>query len=257
MRFRFAVCFLVSAVTLLIAALPVLAAADATGDDFGAGLTYTALTASRSGSATVNQPFAVSAVVAWNGAQIAAGHVQITVRLPSGVSWTGSAGSGCTRSGDQATCSAAVKPGQGTNVAAFFTPGAVIVRSPGTYTLSAAVSPDGNTANDSATLDIVVGGAGAGGVSVKQTRPKAGTAVVVTTNVWSKTDSSVVPLESGTVSCTAAVGKAKASARGTVAGGKATCSIKTTKIAHGTLRGTITASAGGARLTKSFSARLR
>ncbi|HJU47880.1 MAG TPA: hypothetical protein VJ689_07105 [Gaiellaceae bacterium] len=257
MRLSFPAMALASAVALLIIALPGPAAARVSADDFGAGLTYTALTSSRAGSATVNQPFTVSAVVSWIGAQTAAGNVQITVTLPSGISWSGAAGSGCVRSGDQATCSAAVRPGQGTNLAATFGLGSAIARAPGSYTFSAALSPDGNPANDSFTLDVVVAAASAGGVSVKPARPKPGSTVVATTNVWSKTESSAVHLESGSVTCTAAVGKAKAPARGTVGGGRATCSIKMSKAARGTLKGTLTASAGGARLTKSFSVRLR
>lgn len=266
MRRRLDSCTIGLAATLVLVAMliPGAAVARAASDDFLPALAHTALVSARNGGAIANQRFTISAQVVWNGAQNAAGEVKITVTLPAGISWAGPAagpGQGCTRSAEQATCAAKVSPGQGTNLAAAFGIGTVVAQSPGTYTFSAAITetsaPDPNPSNNTTSMQVAVGRTPAGGVKLKPPRPMAGVTVVAAMSVWSRTDQETFPLDTGSVSCTAVIGKAKLPARGALSAGRATCTMKTPKTAKGkTLKGTMTASAGGAQLTRSFSTRV-
>jgi hypothetical protein len=241
--------------------LPHGASARSAGDDFSAHLSYAALVTTPRGQATESLAFTIQPLVSWDGGE--PGSVTLRVELPDGVTWaTGGPGppAGCTRTPRQAVCTSKVTY-TGTNLAAAFGSWALAAARPGSYAFSAAVAetarPDPNPANDSVSLTVDVKNAGTGGVALKPARPKTSSTLTASIPVWVYAEAGNYPLSQGSVSCAARIASAKAPAKGTLDGGRASCAVRIGKGASGkSLRGTILVTSAGLRVVKAFSARI-
>jgi hypothetical protein len=198
---------------------------------------------------------------------------QITVRisLPAGLRW-GNDGpdpsEGCTVS-DPAVCTTTTQPNPVGTLGAGWVWDVVAERT-GFYVVPASVEsaePDPNTSNNSIMFRFEVaqasgggGGSGGGGSSVsastvklKPRKAKAGNVVAASVRVAAGS-TSVRPTR---LSCAGTIGGAKVAGTPRAATGTATCLYRTPKTAKGkTLRGTISFTAGGKRLTRRFAVRL-
>lgn len=198
---------------------------------------------------------------------------QITARisLPAGLRW-GNDGpdpsEGCTAS-DPAVCTTRLQRNPvGTYGAGWVWD--VVADRAGAYVITSSVEssePDPNPSNNTSTFRFEVvqpGGGGpsgggatavsAGTVRVTPKSPKAGTVVVASVSVRAG-GSAVRPTA---LRCTGTIGAAKLAGRPRSGAGSATCRYRTPKAARGkTLRGTVTFTARGKRLTRRFAAKLR
>jgi hypothetical protein len=132
---------------------------------------------------------------------------------------------------------------------------------PGTYTVVARATdlavPDPNPANNSVSVNITVRAASpvVTGFARSPARPRAGAEVTVSFAVIEPgTQARVTP---SAVRCTASAAGAKVRGRGSVRAGRATCIFSPPTSARGsTLRGKISATAAGKRLTRAFAVQL-
>lgn len=152
----------------------------------------------------------------------------------------------------------------------------VVAAGPGSYSIAATVSSsdsDPAPSNNSTTFAFrsprpaveaeaeVEGGRGGGGASVAASgvkvspaHPKAGATVTASIGVTRGGS----PVRVGHVTCAATAGSAKVPGRGQHGLGSASCAFKTSAAEKGrVLRGSVSVSAGGKSLRRSFSARLR
>ena len=202
--------------------------------------------------------------------------ITMTIGLPAGLHW-GNDGpdpsEGCDGT-SPATCKQALQSNAAGTVGGGWI-WDVVADQPGVYEVGASVEGeqvDPNPTNNATTFRFEVvqpstggspgaGGGGSAGASVSASgvklapaRPRAGSTVVASVRV-TKGGSPVRP---SAVACAATVGKTKLRGGPKSASGVASCLFKTPAGAKGkTFAGSLSFTAGGARFTKRFSARLR
>jgi hypothetical protein len=188
-----------------------------------------------------------------------------TVRfeLPAGLRWgsvTPSASQGCTSSASAAECTAprsldASLPGLST----YFWEWDVVADAPGSYVFHAelvnSAPPDPNSSNNSSSVTVdVTSVVKASAVKVRPVHPKAG-AVLSARVAVSAGGSTVSP--SG-VTCSGHIGRAKVAGSGNASTGAAICRYRTPRSAAGkTLRGAVSLTANGTKISRRFAVRLR
>jgi hypothetical protein len=182
------------------------------------------------------------------------GHFRVNLQLPAGVRRIGGTLE-CTGSAPTLTCDegTASVGDNGTGTASF------IADAPGTYTfvvyLDRLDATDPVSANNTDTISVTVGEAAhvlaAGAVTVVPKHPLAGSTVVVSFGVRDTTAGTAVRVTAAR--CRVTPGKNRAR----VAGGRATCTIKTPARHGALLKGVLSADAGGRTFSRAFSVRLR
>ena len=246
----------------LLVVLPLGASARGVANDFGPGLTSTALVSAPSAKTTESLGFAISTLLSWDGGE--SGAVKLRVRLPAGLRWASAApgpAEGCTRTEVEALCTKNVTPTAGTNLAATYGIWRVTATRAGSYTIEATIletsRPDPNPSNDFGSLTVNVGNT-LSGVTLKPKLLKAGSEVIASHPVLTlDNEGRTFPISDGAVACSAKIGSGKVKAVGALSGGRATCRMKTPTSARGQLvSGTIRTTSAGLVLTKQFKAKL-
>ena len=247
----------------LLALLPLGASARGVSDDFGPSLSFTALVSSPSSRSTESLSFAISPFLFSDGSGGSAS-VKIAVTLPAGIHWAGTAPGareGCTRTAQEAACSATVPPVSGTNVAQVYGVWQVVAERQGNYRFDVALlensRPDPNASNDTASLAVNVRTVRSG-VTLRPRLPRAGQVLVASHRVLVlDNEGRTFPILKGTVACSARIGSVKVKAVGALSDGRATCKLKTLPGAKGkVVSGTILTTSAGLVLTKQFRATL-
>jgi hypothetical protein len=223
------------------------------------------------GKTTVPRDFSLSVVVSGDAPAPVTVNLKSSPALQLGTPAQGSAGT-CSGT-SELTCNGTLSQTAGGTYALWSW--RVISAEPGDYAITgSATSPeaDPDLSNNSRTFRFQVaaptsgggggaGGGGSGGSSVTASRaklfpaqPKAGMAVVATVRV-TKDGSAVRPSR---VTCAAKAGATTLRGKAKAASGSASCTFKTPASAKGaSLHGTVTVSARGKTIRRTFSARLR
>lgn len=207
---------------------------------------------------TAKEPFMAQVTVGNSGPDPS--HFRTHILLPSGVRLVSAGSLECTGVSDLTCADDNLDPGSEPESAATV----VAADTPGSYTLTAELTEltatDPNLANNQASLTINVVAAAANPVirrfAITPSKPKAGAPMKVSFAVADAgTGQAVTP---SAVRCAALAAGAKVPGRGSVVAGRATCTFHPPMSAIGkTLRGRISATAEGKRLTRSFAARVR
>jgi Domain of unknown function DUF11 len=206
---------------------------------------------------TATDPFTVQIFLGNSGPD--ASHFRAHILLPSGVRLVSAGSLECTGVSDLTCADDNAGPGYSKDT---FT--VLVADAPGSYTLTAELTEltatDPNLANNEASLTINVVAAAPSPVirrfAIAPRKPKAGAPVKVSFAVADAgTGAAVVP---SAVRCAAVAAGVKVRGQGSGLAGRATCVFHTPKSAiDKTLRGRISATAEGKRLTRSFAVRLR
>lgn len=195
----------------------------------------------------------------------------IRFELADGLSWGADAPDPteqCTSTPSSGECRASLEPITGrTGVGWAFN---VVAARPGTYVLRAEIvqasDSDPNPANDTAMVTVVVtepgtsGGGGGGSpviraspVRLTPARPRAGSVVVAFVRVTSGAN----PARPSAVRCAGTTGGSRLRGVARARAGSATCTYRTPRSARGKLlRGAVSFTADGQRITRRFQARL-
>jgi hypothetical protein len=236
--------------------LPAGAMARGTANDLSPSLSYSALVSAPSGRSTETLSFALNAYVSWDGGD--ASSIELTVTLPAGLHWAGSP-AGCVPGASGATCTKAITPTSGTNLAAAFPTWRVVADRAGTYTVETSVESalDGNASNNTGSLSIPVS-TKVTGVALRPRAPKAGSTVVASHPLYVTSADRTFAAAEASVRCQVKIGTKAVAAKGTHGGGKSSCTFRTPATARGkVVTGTVRSTSGGLVLNKQFRVKLR
>ncbi len=217
------------------------------------------LTAGLPSTFVANTPFRLEVSVGNRGPDPT--HFRVHILLPTGLHLSTASSLECAGTTDLTCAEDTAALGYAKDAGALF-----VADAPGSYTLVAQLTEltatDPNPANNQASLTLNVAAAtptpstppalAASPLSIKPTRPTAGHPLTVSFRITDSTSGTSVKPSS--VACTANLGTRTAR----IVSGAAACVLHPPATAHGkTLRGTLTAKAKGARLSKRFSIHLR
>lgn len=209
-------------------------------------------------AAMAGVPFSINVGIGNAGPDNAS--VRLLIELPEGLTATTGNRLGCPAGAGTLDCgSTAIAAGE-----QFDDESRLVAARPGSYTIVARLTDltaaDASPTNNTASTTVAVGAAAASPTvvrfAVSPAKPRAGARFTVSFAVVDKAAGAA--LAPSAVGCTAVVAGAKVRARGSVKGGKATCTFFPPRNATGKiLRGSIAATAAGKRLRKVFAVRLR
>jgi hypothetical protein len=194
-----------------------------------------------------------------------AASARIRFELPAGLTWGADfpdPSEVCTSTPTTADCrTATLEPLAGANASGWAWD--VIASAPGSYVVRAEIvesSPaDSLPANNSSAITVVVSDpiaatVSAGAARLDPARPRAGSSFAATVPVTA----GGLPLTPSGIQCSATVAGKKVAGTRKARSGSARCSFRTPASARGkTIRGSVSFIAGGKRITRQFSAKLR